>query len=353
MASTTKKLPKLSYVLLSHNREKYIRQAIESAFAQDYEGELEYIFSDDCSTDKTYEIIKECVAAYKGNRRVVVTQTPRNMHLAGHTNHAVQFATGDFVIRADDDDLSTVDRCSLIGQAVAEHPGCSYVFADLQYFIDKDELEIIKKTISPSVPASVGNVYTLADAVDAVAHFKAFGCLHQAWSLDVYRIFGNLPEDGYYVDDVMCHFRAIALGDGVYIPATLAYVRKASFNMSSGGNDGKRGYSAIMRLEKFNDKYMNITYAPLKSTINNVEEYLMTNKPENVEQVIPFISALRQDLHRQSIERSYWRKGTLNRFRIRRALGRRGLFSLIRCLPMPVFAAVQSIYRWLNGGWRS
>ena len=40
-------LPKLSYVLLSHNREKYIRGAIESAFAQDYEGELEYIFSDD------------------------------------------------------------------------------------------------------------------------------------------------------------------------------------------------------------------------------------------------------------------------------------------------------------------
>ena len=48
---------------LSHNREKYIRAAIESAFAQDYEGEMEYIFSDDCSTDRTFEIIQECVAA--------------------------------------------------------------------------------------------------------------------------------------------------------------------------------------------------------------------------------------------------------------------------------------------------
>ena len=74
-------LPKLSYVLLSHNREQYIRTAVESAFAQDYEGELEYIFSDDCSTDRTYEILKECVDAYKGPRRVVLTQTPRNLHL--------------------------------------------------------------------------------------------------------------------------------------------------------------------------------------------------------------------------------------------------------------------------------
>lgn len=342
-------LPKLSYVLLSYNREKYIRSAIESAFAQDYEGELEYIFSDDCSTDRTYEIIKECVAAYKGNRRVVVTQTPRNMHLAGHTNYAVQFATGDFVIRADDDDLSTVNRCSLIGQAIAEHPGCSYVFADLQNFIDKDEAEIIKKTIRPSVPAFVGRVYTLADSVDAVAHFRSSGCLHQAWSLDVYRIFGNLPEDGYYVDDVMCHFRAVALGVGVYIPTTLAYIRKASCNMSSGGNDGKRGYRAIMRLEKFNDKYMNITYSPLEETINKVEEYLRINKPESVEQAIPFIGSLRQDLHKQSIARSYWRKGILNRLRIRRELGQRGLFSLIRCLPMPIFAAIKAFTDGVKG----
>ena len=73
-------LPKLSYVLLSHNREKYIRQAIESAFAQDYEGELEYIFSDDCSTDRTYEIIKECVAAYKGNVMYAGRRSPNSLY---------------------------------------------------------------------------------------------------------------------------------------------------------------------------------------------------------------------------------------------------------------------------------
>lgn len=139
-------LPKLSYVLLSHNREKYIRAAIESAFAQDYEGELEYIFSDDCSTDRTFEIIKECVAAYKGNRRVVVTQTPRNLHLAGNTNHAVQFITSDWIVRADDDDISTADRCTLVGRAIAANPGCSFVYTRLETFDADNEANIISRS---------------------------------------------------------------------------------------------------------------------------------------------------------------------------------------------------------------
>lgn len=136
-------LPRLSYVLLSHNREKYIRKALESAFAQDYEGELEYIISDDCSTDRTYEIIQECVASYKGGRRVVVTQTPRNLHLAGNTNHAVQFVTSDWVIRADDDDLSCVDRCTQIGRAILANPGCSCVMTLKKNFSDGEEEEAL------------------------------------------------------------------------------------------------------------------------------------------------------------------------------------------------------------------
>ena len=337
---TLKCLPKLSYVLLSHNREKYIRQAIESAFAQDYEGELEYIFSDDCSTDRTFEIIKECVASYIGNRRVVVTQTPHNMHLAGNTNHAVQFATGDFVIRADDDDLSTVDRCSQIGRAIAEHPGCSYVFANHKKFTDKDERQIVKLCSRPDELVQARKIYKLKDAVAAIDHFRRDGCLHQAWSLKVYKIFGSLPIEGYYVDDVMCHYRAVVLGDGVYIPSTLAYIRKASMNMSSGEDDGQRGYSSIIRKEKFYDKYMHITYAPLKATINTIVSYLKDTTPEDVHIAQPFFDMLNEDMRKRAILRSYWRKGTINRFRIRRLMKYRGLYPLLRCLPMPIFAAL-------------
>ena len=206
--TTMGSLPKLSYVLLSYNREKYIRLAIESAFAQDYEGELEYIFSDDCSTDRSFEIIKECVAAYKGNRRVIVTQTPHNMHLAAHTNHAVQFATGDFVIRADDDDLSTVDRCSLIGKAIAEHPGCSSVIARICEFVDDEEEAVLVRCKKKATVEGEPVVLDVTEGFDGVSEFFASERSNKAWRIDVYRAFPPLPDDAYWVDDLICMYRA-------------------------------------------------------------------------------------------------------------------------------------------------
>lgn len=111
-------------------------------------------FSDDCSTDRTFEIIQECVAAYKGGRRVVVTQPPTNQHLAGNTNHAIQFVESDWIVRADDDDLSSVDRCSIIGRAIAEHPEASFVFTRMENFTDENAGEITDKarSIRTSIP---------------------------------------------------------------------------------------------------------------------------------------------------------------------------------------------------------
>lgn len=43
----------------------------------------------------------------------------------------------------------------------------------------------------------------------------------------------------------------------------------------------------------------------------------------------------------------YWSGSTLHRLRVRRQLGSRGLFSLLRCLPLPVFARLLAIYRAL------
>ncbi len=341
----SKKLPKLSYILLSHNREKYIRGAIESAFAQDYEGELEYIFSDDCSTDRTYEIIKECVAQYKGKRRVVVTQTPQNLHLAGNTNHAVQFATGDFVIRADDDDYSVVDRCTRIGHAIVENPGCSCVITRLLPFTDAEDeatrasLGRIDEAVMPSVMLDVVNGF------DGISEFFAGDRSNKAWRMDVYREFASLPQDAYWVDDLICMYRANVLGFCVSIPYVTVMARQGSLNMSSGGNDGKRGFSAIMRLEKFNDKYMNTTYAPLALTIEQIKEYMRAKRPEAYDAAGKYFDTLESDMQKRKLLQTYWRKGTLNRLRIRRKLKQKGFFSLLRCLPMPVFAFLLVICR--------
>ena len=57
--------PLISFVLLAYKQEKYIREAVEGAFAQTY-SPLEIILSDDASPDGTFEIIQEMAAAYQG-----------------------------------------------------------------------------------------------------------------------------------------------------------------------------------------------------------------------------------------------------------------------------------------------
>ena len=339
-------LPKLSYVVLSYNREKYVRAAIESAFAQDYEGELEYIFSDDCSTDRTFEIIKECVAAYKGTRRVIVTQTPQNLHLAGNTNHAVQFVTSDWIVRADDDDIAIPDRCSIIGKAISTCPEATCVFTKMEKFTDLQESEILSKQGEQTTPYPEIQIHDIRDGFDPLRAFSAPLCLHQVWSMKHFRQFGPLPNDANYVDDVVALYRSSILGKCIIIDAVTMYIRGGSGNMSRGQDDGTRGYSSIMRLERFNDRYQNITLRPLEETVKAVSQYrketLSLGEQASTQ---GFIDNLQNNLKQRRMLCTYWRGSTINRIRIAKALGYKGFFAALRCLPMPIFAFLLALYR--------
>ena len=331
-------LPKLSYVLLSHNREKYIRAAIESAFAQDYEGELEYIFSDDCSTDRTFEIIKECVAAYKGNRRVVVTQTPRNLHLAGNTNHAVQFVESDWVVRADDDDYSAIDRCSIIGNAIASHPHAKYIALRMTTFTEKESSHQFEKAMCASVK---GIIYKIVDARKGdVERFCGGPYSYKVWHADVYRQFSKLDLNAYYIDDLIAFFRAVALGYGVYIEsAPMVYALNSDTNMCRGGIKAKSLYEKCINHEKFFHQYHNLTYAPMRSAVREIEAHLSSHLDmKDREKLNDFLNYMRKDVETRKMMKDYWNKSILYRLLVIHRLKQYSVYNLLRTLPLPLFA---------------
>lgn len=57
--------PLVTFALFAYNQEDYVREAVQDAFAQTYEP-LEIILSDDCSSDRTYQIMHEMAVAYRG-----------------------------------------------------------------------------------------------------------------------------------------------------------------------------------------------------------------------------------------------------------------------------------------------
>lgn len=99
----------MSFLLLTYQHEAFVHHAVTSALAQSY-SPLEIIVSDDCSQDRTFEIVRETVAGYGGSHRVVLNRNERNLGLASNFNRALSLATGDFFVLASGDDVSLPHR---------------------------------------------------------------------------------------------------------------------------------------------------------------------------------------------------------------------------------------------------
>ena len=65
---------KVDILLATYNGEKYLKEQIESVLSQTYDN-IQIIISDDCSTDKTREILKE----YEKNDKIKVFYQEKNL----------------------------------------------------------------------------------------------------------------------------------------------------------------------------------------------------------------------------------------------------------------------------------
>tara|TARA_R110000868_G_C10801029_1_gene757080 strand:+ start:48 stop:794 length:747 start_codon:yes stop_codon:yes gene_type:complete len=82
------------------NAELYVRQCVESVLIQSYEN-WEMIFCDDCSTDKSVEVIKEFA---KKDSRIKLLSCETNSGAGVARNKAIEHASGRYIAFLDSDD---------------------------------------------------------------------------------------------------------------------------------------------------------------------------------------------------------------------------------------------------------
>ncbi|MEW6563202.1 MAG: glycosyltransferase [Pseudomonadota bacterium] len=104
--------PLVTFALFTYNQERYVREAIEAAFSQDYHP-LEIIISDDGSSDNTFKIIQEMAESYSGPHKVVVLQTDRNLGTLLHVARVAKISQGALLVLAAGDDISKPNRTRL------------------------------------------------------------------------------------------------------------------------------------------------------------------------------------------------------------------------------------------------
>jgi glycosyltransferase involved in cell wall biosynthesis len=116
----------VSIIITSFNREKYIKDCLESIWAQTYK-DIEIILVDDCSTDRTLEIFYEFQREAIEKRpemkdRIIAISLPRNVGYEGPLTLGMFLSKGEFIAIQDSDDLSHPERIQKQVNYLTENP---------------------------------------------------------------------------------------------------------------------------------------------------------------------------------------------------------------------------------------
>jgi len=128
---------RLSVLIATYNQEKYIEQAIRSAMAQRTTFDFEIVVADDCSTDRTPEIIRSLVAESPDRFRVLFNKKNLGIHL--NYRYAWSQCRGQFVAGLEGDDYWTsLDKLQRQVDFLEVHPECIMCFHNVVVFEEEE-----------------------------------------------------------------------------------------------------------------------------------------------------------------------------------------------------------------------
>lgn len=127
----------ISVVLASYNGEKYIKRQIDSIIIQ-LGANDELIISDDGSTDRTLDIVREMS---KNDSRIKVINGPRKGYNKNFEN-AINYACGDYIFISDQDDIWLPNKVSCIISEFIKNPSIMCIRHDCKVIDDNGNVLI-------------------------------------------------------------------------------------------------------------------------------------------------------------------------------------------------------------------
>jgi len=131
----------ISIAMSSYNGERFIKEQIDSILNQSYSN-LELIITDDGSSDKTIEFIKNY---QKNDKRVKLYQNEVNLGFVQNFGKAISLCKGDYIALADQDDIWKKDKLKTFIEKIGENV-LIYSDADL---VDEHAVSMGKELIRP------------------------------------------------------------------------------------------------------------------------------------------------------------------------------------------------------------
>src|SRR3990170_2838516 len=115
-------MPKVSVIIPTYNREKYIVETLQSVFAQTFT-DYEVIVIDDGSTDNTADVLRPYLD------RIVYIRKP-NGGQGSARNVGIKVAKGEYIAFLDSDDLWMPEKLELQVKYLDNNKDAGLVFTD-------------------------------------------------------------------------------------------------------------------------------------------------------------------------------------------------------------------------------
>lgn len=213
--------PLITIALSVYNVEPYLRQSLETIINQTYQN-LEILCIDDCSKDKTYEILYEYE---RKDERFKLVRLPKNQGLSVSRNCAIEMAQGEYMLMLDGDDLFALDMVEKAYKKAIETDADLVLWDYCTFYKDKEIPQLLKR---PSALISF-------DSKDKIALLRrpAFMWV-KLIRTQVLRDYGVHFPEGLTKQDIPVWWHLVTVLDKVAIlPERLSYYRQNPFNTTN------------------------------------------------------------------------------------------------------------------------
>ncbi|WP_165498805.1 glycosyltransferase [Chlorobium sp. N1] len=224
---------KATLFLITYNQERFIREAIQGAFAQTY-SPLEIVISDDASTDDTFRIVQELCATYSGPHRVRHNRNPVNLGLIRHINRITALSSGELIVYAAGDDVSLAVRTEkMVERYLASGRRATLIHSSVSLMCEGGAIEGIR--VPPIIEGGMG----LAEMAESGALIIGATV---AFTKQIEGVFGPITHERC-IEDLVMGFRSALIGGIEYIDEPLVLYR----------HEGGLTAQSIQRTTSFDD----------------------------------------------------------------------------------------------------
>lgn len=122
----------ISIIVPTYNVAQYVEECLDSIAAQTYQGDVECIIVDDCSTDNTREVVAHWLEAYKGRVKFYTVNLTKNGRQGFARNVGINHASGDYLLFVDSDDAISTDCLEVMADTIHKYPKADFVFCNMK-----------------------------------------------------------------------------------------------------------------------------------------------------------------------------------------------------------------------------